>query len=257
MNNGLFLVPGRNSRALYHTFYNTTKRVRVAEDNMNEYPVVALKDMNWYLVHKNLVMNVDLKLHEGHWYIIPGIHINYSNVSSWDYQDVRDMDHQPSTDLVLDAFITYDKSDNKYHITEQSEYRGGQIFLPAEEIWNTPNVVRLPNVVRNLIIAGQYDGKGVRSQKLAYDGFAAILKDRGMRYCRQDIEALVEHAAKFNYLDEISFDFNRRFLTNKRIPDMKLRYEAGCICGDSDEISIRLQYGSKYHTDHVVKLLNI
>lgn len=257
MNNGLFLVPGRNSRALYHTFYNTTKRVPVAEDDMKEYPVVALKDMNWYLVHKNLVMGVDLKIHKGHWYIIPSMHINYSNVCSWDYQDVRDLDTQPSTDLVLDAFIVYDKVDQKYHVVEQSEYKGGQIFIPAEEIWNTPNIVRVSNVVRNLIIAGRYDGKGMRSQKLAYDGFAAILQERGIRYRREDIERLVQHAAKYTDMKELRFDLNRRFLANKRIPDMKLRYEAGCICGDGDEISIRLQYGSKYHTDHVAKLLNI
>ena len=257
MNNNLYLVPGKNSRALYHTFYNNTKRVPVVEDDNREYPVVALRDMVWYLVHKNLVMCVDLKLYEGRWYIIPGFHINYSNVMSWDYQDVRGLDNQPSTDLALDAFIQCDPYDHKYHIVEPATAGSGQIFLPAEEIWNTPNLVRLPNVVRQLMILGRYDGKGSRSYKLAYDGFAAILKNRGIRYYQEDMKRLIHHADMMKSEDEICHDFNSRRLSVKRLEPIKLEYRDGCISGDGAELSIRLQYGSEYHTDQVAKLLNI
>lgn len=257
MNNNLFLVPGRNSRALYHTFFHNTKRVPVVEDNNREYPVVALRDMNWYLVHKNLVMGVDLKLYEGRWYIIPSFHINYSNVASWDYQDVRDLDNQPSTDLVLDAFIQYDVQDGRYHIVEPSSAGSGQIFLPAEELWNTPNVIRLPNVVRQLMILGRYDGGGSRSLREAYTGFAEILKKRGIRYSREDVFDLIRYADLLKDDDEIRYDFNTRRLTNKKIAPMRLTYKDGCISGDGDQVSIRLQYGSSYHTDQVAKLLNI
>lgn len=257
MNNNLYLIPGKNSRALYHTFYNNTKRVHVVEDNNREYPVVALRDMVWYLVHKNLVMCVDLKLYEGHWYIIPGFHINYSNVSSWDYEDVRDLDSQPSTDLVLDAFIQYNNYDQKYHIVEMSNAGNGQIFLPAEEIWNTPNVVRVPNVIRQLTILGRYDGKGSRSYRTAYDEFTSILHKRNIRYSKEDINNLIHLGEFAKGDDELVYDFNKRRLSNKRIEAMKLTYKDGCISGDGDQISIRLQYGSQYHTDQVAKLLNI
>lgn len=257
MNNNMYLIPGKNSSALYHTFYNNTKRVRVVEDNNLEYPVVALRDMVWYLVHKNLVMCVDLKLYEGRWYIIPSFHINYSNVVSWDYGDVRDLDSQPYTDLVLDAFIQYNNYDQKYHIVEAANAGSGQIFLPAEEIWNTPNVVTIPNVVRQLTILGRYDGKGSRSYRLAYDSFADVLKKRGIRYCNGDVDKLIHLGEFMKNDDELVYDFNKRRLSNKRIEPMKLSYKDGCISGDGDHISIRLQYGSQYHTDQVAKLLNI
>lgn len=257
MNNNLYLIPGKNSRALYHTFFNNTKRVPVVEDNDSEYPVVAMRDMCWYLVHKNLVMAVDLKLYEKHWYIIPSFHINYSNVTSWDYQDVRDLDNQPFTDLMLDAFIQYNVYDKKYHIVELDNAGDGQVFVPAEEIWDTPNIITLPNVVRKLMILGRYDGKGQNSYKAAYDGFAAILKQHGLRYSREDVQRIIRLGEMFKEFDEFEFDFNKRRLSNKRIEPMNLSYEDGCIFGDGKYISIRLQYGSKYHTDQVAKLLDI
>lgn len=257
MNNNMYLIPGKNSRALYHTFYNNTKRVQVVEDRNQEYPVVALRDMVWYLVHKNLVMCVDLKLYEGRWYIIPSFHINYSNVMSWDYADVRDLDNQQSTDLVLDAFIQYNDCDKKYHIVETANAGNGQIFLPAEEIWNSPNLISVPNVIRQLTILGRYDGKGSRSYRQAYEGFTSILQKRGICYFHEDINRLIHLGEFMSNDDEIIYDFNRRRLSNKRIEPIKLTYKDGCISGDGDQISIRLQYGSQYHTDQVAKLLNI
>lgn len=257
MNNGLFLVPGRNSRALQNIYYNTTKQVRVAEDDGAMYPVVVLQDMHYYLVHKNLVIQVDLKLMDDHWYIIPGFRIDYSHVNAWKYQDVRDLDNQPATNLVLDVFLQRSKVDNQYHVVEQKDYKGGQILIPAEEVWDTPHTIVLPNVVRNLTLTGQYDGKGSRSHKRAYDGFADILNKRGIRYTRGEVEQLIEKAIKLINYDEFHHDFNKRRLVNKRLPDMQLYRAGGCICGDSDDFSIRLQYGSKYHTDQIAKLLEI
>lgn len=255
------LIPSRNSRGLKDINYANTKAVDVFnwENNQctyeGEWKVVKADDIMWYLRCDDFVCEVTLRCHKGQWYINAGRRPVYGHINLFKEVLERVKNTTP-TSMVLSAAIQQ-AGPESWRIREAEEFADSPIYFTADDIWNSPHKITLPNIPKSIKAA---------NPKLSESRIKHKARRSYMFYCRnRNIEVQpyeLDHFVRMGllHMDEDSFEttINNRGLAVKEFKDVEVYLgKDGAIRGGNDDFKLNISFANKYHQQQLAKLLGI
>lgn len=256
------LIPSKNSRGIQGLTFETAKEVDVFDwpDPFHckydgKWKVVKADDIMWYLRIDNFVCEVTLNWHKGRWYINAGRRPVYGHINLFPEVLERIATTTPTEMVLSDAF--QQTGPESWKIRSVKDFDVTPIYFGAEEIWNNPCNITLPNI---------YRGVKLQYPDLSESKAKHKTRRRYMFYCRNrhiDVKPFeLDHLVRLGIIcrdeETISTTLNRYSLAVKEFEDVEI-YKAkdGALRGGSGDFRINISFANKYHQQQLANLLGI